>query len=657
MHLLCSRHRTTVALTLALVSVLNLPGCDTQSPAPPLQHDAPAPTASVASTDESVEPVADFAFSSNEELPVWSVAEADLSTLAAPFEMSPFEIRPPVDFRFIRYVAEANSYYWIGPVRDDETYAQLIVMFTDLAEDDADKPLAVLLQQTLSSIRERRSNWLQTAIEEGRVNGMPFARATWSGVVTSAAREGLSGRTMHGVVYLTVHERTTIQVMCQDVGPGHADSLRLGELAALTFQVLKESPETLEEAIAAIEAVNGTVLVAEDGNVTGVSLRQTPRVDAMLGLLAQQLGVNAEPTPQVTDAELEHLKVMPEMQVLMLGNTQVSDAGLEHLAGLTNLTSLRLEGTRVTDAGLEHLQGMTRLESLCLSDTRIAGTGLEHLEDMTNLQSLWLDGTQLTDTGLGHLKGLTNLQSLRVRGTQVTDAGLASLKDLTNLIHLDLNETSVTDDGLEHLTALNLRSLYLSGTGVTDSGLVHLKELTRLGSLWLSNTLVTDRGLTQLEGLTDLQQLLLDKTQVADDGLKQLSQLPVLQHLSIAGTQITDDGLIHLRKLTGLQSLNLSDTQVTDAGLQQLHGLSSLQSLQLNGTNVSDEGLLHLTGLTDLRQLRIQDTQITDAGLQHLSQLQNLRELWLDDTRVTDDGIQEFEAASPDCRVFGTPAH
>ena len=42
----------------------------------------------------------------------------------------------------------------------------------------------------------------------------------------------------------------------------------------------------------------------------------------------------------------------------------ISDAGLEHLKGLTQLQRLDLRGTKVSDAGLEHLKGLTQLQRL-----------------------------------------------------------------------------------------------------------------------------------------------------------------------------------------------------------------------------------------------------------------------------------------------------
>src|SRR3989304_6984363 len=47
-----------------------------------------------------------------------------------------------------------------------------------------------------------------------------------------------------------------------------------------------------------------------------------------------------------------------------LRGTQVTDAALEHLKGLTNLQELQLHCPQVTDAGLEHLKGLTSLQRL-----------------------------------------------------------------------------------------------------------------------------------------------------------------------------------------------------------------------------------------------------------------------------------------------------
>ena len=47
-----------------------------------------------------------------------------------------------------------------------------------------------------------------------------------------------------------------------------------------------------------------------------------------------------------------------------LKGPQVTDAVLEHLNGLTNLDRLWLYNTQITNTGLENLKGLTKLEKL-----------------------------------------------------------------------------------------------------------------------------------------------------------------------------------------------------------------------------------------------------------------------------------------------------
>ncbi len=59
---------------------------------------------------------------------------------------------------------------------------------------------------------------------------------------------------------------------------------------------------------------------------------------------------------QITDAELDQLKWLRDLEGPDLPDTQVTDAGLEHLQGLTRLEWLHLFGTQVTDAGVNDLK-------------------------------------------------------------------------------------------------------------------------------------------------------------------------------------------------------------------------------------------------------------------------------------------------------------
>ncbi len=124
------------------------------------------------------------------------------------------------------------THYWVGPVRSDNTYAQFIVTISNLSAKDSKLPLLQLCEQVVIGIKQRRLEWSATQPEQGTINGLPFVRCSWSGVVTSAAREGLAGRAMHGIVYVAARDHQLIQIMCQDVAPDHAEWIAQGELAA-----------------------------------------------------------------------------------------------------------------------------------------------------------------------------------------------------------------------------------------------------------------------------------------------------------------------------------------------------------------------------------------------------------------------------------------
>lgn len=112
-----------------------------------------------------------------------------------------------------------------------------------------------------------------------------------------------------------------------------------------------------------------------------------------------------------------------------LSFSEFSGDDLELAKGLTGVTSLSLTNKdNVTDAGLENLKWLTDLNILMLYYTQVTDAGLEHLEGLTGLERLSLWCPKVTDAGLDHLKGLTSLQTLNLDSTQVTDEGVNELK-------------------------------------------------------------------------------------------------------------------------------------------------------------------------------------------------------------------------------------
>ena len=328
----------------------------------------------------------------------------------------------------------------------------------------------------------------------------------------------------------------------------------------------------------------------------------------------RQINLSARP---VTDAGLNELTGLRNLDELVLTKTQITDAGLAHLPGLTGLKHLLLNETQVTDAGLTNLRGLKNLDLLILNWTKVADSGLVQLESLTELRELRLRGTQVTDAGLKHLRPLTKLESLSLSRLPVTDTGLAQLQGLTRLRWLDLGFTRVTDAGLTNLRTLkDLQELDLNGTAVTDSGLVYLENLTELRALHLRQTQVTDAGLKRLQRLTKLETLNLSGLPVTDIGLINLRSLKDLQHLALNGTAVTDAGLVHLEPLTKLESIDLGEIQVTDAGLVHLQGLKNLGGLSLKGARqVGDFAIPKLLHLPRLQMIDLSDTHVSAQGL------------------------------------------
>ena len=151
--------------------------------------------------------------------------------------------------------------------------------------------------------------------------------------------------------------------------------------------------------------------------VEGISMNRKLLPMLVCGLLVHTALCGCAAKPQT-----EQDKAVAEIKKLG-GNVTLDEKGPD-----AAVIGAILVGTKVTDAKLEHLKGLTQLQTLNLMGAKITDAGLAHLKGLTQLQTLTLDGTRVTDAGLAHLKGLTQLQQLYVGSTQVTDAGIDDLK-------------------------------------------------------------------------------------------------------------------------------------------------------------------------------------------------------------------------------------
>lgn len=175
----------------------------------------------------------------------WALTAEEDELLEAYYSLGEYEIRPPKGFRYIKYIREAHAHAWAGPIRPDETYAHLMVTIMPYPPGYIPGSLDDSLREVMGAIKRRRSDWTETPFEHGRIDGRDFVRTQWTGVATTAAREGLAGRRMGGVVFLTVNDMHTIHVVCQDVSPEDTEAIRLGSIATRSFRgAVKSAPSS-----------------------------------------------------------------------------------------------------------------------------------------------------------------------------------------------------------------------------------------------------------------------------------------------------------------------------------------------------------------------------------------------------------------------------
>jgi len=78
--------------------------------------------------------------------------------------------------------------------------------------------------------------------------------------------------------------------------------------------------------------------------------------------------------------DLHHLNDANRFQRLFLDNTKITDAGLEDLSALTQLEVLSLKGSAITDAGLQKLKGLTALRRLIVIGAPVTDGGVKELQ-------------------------------------------------------------------------------------------------------------------------------------------------------------------------------------------------------------------------------------------------------------------------------------
>ena len=222
------------------------------------------------------------------------------------------------------------------------------------------------------------------------------------------------------------------------------------------------------------------------------------------------------------------------------------DGKLPELKHLPYVRRMSLELCRVSDAGLEHLQRLPQLEKLTFGGTFHLS---EFLDVADYLHGTWRGLDLATPAGLRAVQNDAGIGLLILRNADVSDDGMQHVAKLNNLRILSLHNTGVSDEGLKELAALpHLEELDLRLSLVSDEGIKHLLEFPALAKLDLGNNRrLSGACLPTVARLEHLTELRLPYATI-DDDLPHLHSMQNLRVLDLTERQVSDEAVEALQK-------------------------------------------------------------------------------------------------------------
>lgn len=215
-----------------------------------------------------------------------------------------------------------------------------------------------------------------------------------------------------------------------------------------------EKVRTQRQVVRLVKSYNGETAFDYDYPPSGAASRSPPGpvwLRLFLGddYFADLVYVRAQ---AITDGEVRVLAKQSTLKHLSVSGG-ITDASLELIGDLGNLETLEIAGARLTAAGLGRLAGLSKLRSLVLSNQALSDEHAKSIGRLTQLTSLSLRDSRIGSKPMEHLKCLTSLTSLDLSGTLVGDQGLKTLYGLKGLKSIELERSMVSDKGLEELRA------------------------------------------------------------------------------------------------------------------------------------------------------------------------------------------------------------
>jgi len=168
-------------------------------------------------------------------LPKWTADKALMENLAETVEIEGYSIQPPKGYEMQESDAPEGikASGWAGEQRESGVRPSLAMMIVEIPKAEAKKyTLEQMTTKLADGVKRRQTEWQQSKIEKGVINGLTFARLRWTS--TEPTRQ----LKMQGFVYAARIGNSLVSFTSQDTASEAKRSLALAEAALFTFKKL-----------------------------------------------------------------------------------------------------------------------------------------------------------------------------------------------------------------------------------------------------------------------------------------------------------------------------------------------------------------------------------------------------------------------------------
>ena len=125
----------------------------------------------------------------------------------------------------------------------------------------------------------------------------------------------------------------------------------------------------------------------------------------------------------LTDQAVDTIVRFEKLERLYLQRTNITDDGMPKLASLKQLRTLYVESS-ITDAGIDALKDLPNLEVLGIGGPNITDAGVAKIAELKGITNLFLDDSNITDDCVADLIRLRRLVFLTIKNTKITQEGM-----------------------------------------------------------------------------------------------------------------------------------------------------------------------------------------------------------------------------------------